>query len=286
MKINHKLLELFLRYIYSPNKNILSNNLRVLMYHDIPPNLEQNFKKQLIDLKKNWNFITPTQFENFINKKIELNGNNLLLTFDDGFISSKNIAEKILSDLGIHAIFFVISDFIEINDINSCREFISENILINTNKDHLPRHLKNMQWEDIKFLKNKGHTIGAHTKSHKKLSQITNENSLKQEICNNADIISHETGFLVDHFAYSFGDISSFNQNAYKMAINKFKYIYSGVRGNNINIDLSDIIFRDEINMDYSGLLIDGFLKGIVDFKYKQDSKIFQKWKKNIFNNK
>ena len=99
MKINHKLLELFYKYFYFKKNSHTSSNLRVLMYHDIPPNKEQQFKNQLTNLKKNWNFISPSQFENFINKKIELKGNNLLLTFDDGFISSRIIAEKFLTEL-------------------------------------------------------------------------------------------------------------------------------------------------------------------------------------------
>ena len=51
--------------------NILSflrnkNNLRILVYHHV-----ENFKRlynQLKDLKKDWNFITPKQFEDHLNK--------------------------------------------------------------------------------------------------------------------------------------------------------------------------------------------------------------------------
>ncbi len=286
MKLNHKILETFLKYTNFLKVGEKNDTLRVLMYHDIPPNLEKEFRDQISFLRKNWNFITPLQFENFINKNIELKGNNLLLTFDDGFISSKIIAEKFLSDFQIQAIFFVMSDFIEIKDLNSCRDFISKNIIPGTDKDHLPNHLKNMQWEDIKFLQNMGHTIGAHTKSHKKLSDIDSSFNLNKEICYSADLISNKINQPLNHFAYSFGNLSSFSENAYKIALNKFPYIYSGIRGNNINKNQKDLIFRDEVNPTYSNILTEGFLKGITDFKYKKSANIFNKWKKNILDSK
>ena len=45
-----------------------------------------------------------------------IQGNNLLITFDDGLISNRIVAEKVLNPLGINAIFFVVTDFIDINN--------------------------------------------------------------------------------------------------------------------------------------------------------------------------
>ena len=173
------------------------------------------------------------------------------------------------------------SDFIDINNINSSKEFISKNIIPGSNKNNLPNHLINMKWEDIKFLKKNGHTIGAHTKSHKKLSKIIDNKELNDEICINADIISKKLDHKIEHFAYSFGDVLSFSQKAYNVASNKFHYIHSGIRGNNINIKLTDIIFRDEIDSSYSNTLTESFLNGLIDFKYKKDIKTLREWSKN-----
>ena len=111
-----------------------------------------------------------------------------------------------------------------------------------------------------------------------KLFQLGHEHEINDEICINADIISKNLKENVDHFAYSFGDISSFNQNLYNLAIRKFKFIYTGIRGNNLKINPSDMIFRDEINPNYSNTLIESFLYGLTDFKYKSDAKILSKW--------
>lgn len=48
-----------------------------------------------------------------------INGRNLLLSFDDGFASNRDVAEKILNPLDIKALFFVVSDFVNLKD---CRE--------------------------------------------------------------------------------------------------------------------------------------------------------------------
>ena len=81
------------------------NRLRVLLYHDVPSNEEISFYNQLVWLKKNWNIVTPLEFEEMITGKIPIIGNNLLITFDDGLLSNRVVAEKILNPLGIKAIF-------------------------------------------------------------------------------------------------------------------------------------------------------------------------------------
>ena len=147
--------------------NILSflrnkNNLRILVYHHVE---KKNFKRlynQLKDLKKDWNFITPKQFEDHLNKKYILKGQNLLVTFDDGFKSNFFVEKEILNKLNIKAIFFVPSDFIRLNSYQTSQKFINDNIL-----DHIKpkdfKKLKNMSVHDLKTLIRKGHEIGSHT---------------------------------------------------------------------------------------------------------------------------
>ena len=55
--------------------------------------------------------------------------NNLLITFDDGLISNRIVAEKVLNPLGIKAIFFVVTDFIDIKNVDDARQFVADNII-------------------------------------------------------------------------------------------------------------------------------------------------------------
>ena len=90
-----------------------------------------------------------------------------------------------------------------------------------------------MNWDDLSALLEQGHTIGAHTKSHARLSTISDTEELKSEIVYSADLIEKKLGIEIEHFAYTFGDINSINQQAIDIARIRFRYIYSGIRGLN-----------------------------------------------------
>ena len=158
------------------------NRLRVLLYHDIPVEEEDSLYKQLIWLKQDWNFISPLQFEKMILGEIPIEGNNLLITFDDGMFSNLAVAEKILNKLGIKAIFFVINEFIKIKDPFEARKFASKYLIPGSNVNDIPMTWKNLQWEDLEELIKQGHTIGHHTKMHTRLSNCCSQNDLEDEI--------------------------------------------------------------------------------------------------------
>ena len=260
------------------------NSLRVLIFHDIAPNDYVNFELQMRWLSINWNIITPENFSAMISGREKISGKNVLITFDDGFISNRLVAEKILNPLGIKALFFCVSDFINIIDEDEAKTFIKNRICLGWSVENLPNHWKNMKWDDLAALLEQGHTIGGHTKSHARLSEITNDFELEDEIISSADFIESKLGITIDHFAYTFGDLNSINQKALDIASKRFKYIYSGIRGNNVKNNYS--IYRDaaaiqDNNMNYqiySNLLLRSFLEGVADSLYYKNRKIFQEW--------
>ena len=92
MFLNHNSIKKFEKIIlfFSFFLNLFKkkNILRVLVYHHIEKKYFRRFENQLRILNKDWKFITPSQFEDHINKKKILKGKNLLITFDDGFKSN------------------------------------------------------------------------------------------------------------------------------------------------------------------------------------------------------
>jgi len=280
----HKLI----KYIYPLIKNIIPANkdkLRILIFHDIPPSQEIVFKRQLIWLMKNWNIITPKEFEKIIISQEEVKGKHLLITFDDGFISNRNVAENILNPMGIKALFFVISDFVDINNKSDAHKFIAEYIMPEIEVVDIPDSMNNMQWEDLQTLNQQGHTIGCHTRKHAKLSTCSLK-ELNEEIIDSAACIREKLGISIEHFAYPFGDIDSFSKEAMDVAVTNFKYIYSGIRGDNINLFSPYTIRRDSAaaqtkNYEYIPLdnnLLDAFLSGTVDFHYYKARKLIDSW--------
>jgi len=284
MPLHHKLLIIIYPLIYLKNRlkeffyPVFKNQVRVLLYHDIPPDKYEHFQFQLTELKKHWNFITPEEFASHLNGRNPLNGKNLLLTFDDGFISNKLVAQKILKPLEIKAIFFVLPNFINISDSSLARQYVADHIYPSLEFENVPIDWTNMNWDDLGELIKDGHTIGAHTMSHAKLSTITEREELQSEIVESAEILHQKLWIPIEHFAFPFGNIDSFSSQAINLAKGRFNFIHSGLRGGN-DLEVSNYaIRRDSVTPSDHPFLISSFLNGAADFQYSGSARILDLW--------
>ena len=205
-----------------------------LIFHDVPGYLIDPFKELLLQLNSEYSFINPEDFVSFIKGGIKLNKNHLLLTFDDGFKSNYKVAQEILNPLQIKAIFFLPTGFIDAKNPETQKLYIKKNLCIEEFiADFHVNEMKPMTLENLSELVDSGHTIGAHTKNHFRLSEIDDDALLEEEIISSGDRIEELLGVRVEHFAYPFGDIGSINKKALEIARARYKYVYSGVRGPN-----------------------------------------------------
>ena len=273
MKINHKHIAKFsslILYIFNFFNyffNFKSNEIRVLVYHHIESTKFKDFRDQLYFIKKKWKFITPKQFEDHINGKIKLKGKNVLLSFDDGFISNFEIEKKILNKLNIKCIFFVPSNFISIKKINDAQNFVKKNIL-DQNFPSDFKKVKNMTIKNLKKLIHNGHTIGSHTKNHVNLGSIYDNKILKNELIESATDLEKKLNTKIKHFAFTYGNYESMNEKSLKLAFKKYDYVYSGLRGGNYRNKKNQIIKRDAVYLKYGNNLLSIFINGIIDLKY------------------
>ena len=271
MTFNHKSIRFFekiiLVFLNIFNLFRSKNVIRILVYHHVEKKDFKKLSNQLKNLKKNWNFISPKQFENHLNKKDILKGRNLLVTFDDGFKSNFFVEKEVLDRLKIKAIFFVPSDFIKFNSIKKSQKFLNNNIL-----DYIKpkdfKKLRNMTINDLRILLKKGHEIGCHTKTHANLGQINDISELKEEIIKNSKILKNLLKKNIKHFAFSYGNYKSMNYKSLKIAFKNYEYIYSCLRGNNFYNYENKLIKRDTVYLDCSNDLLKIFLSGVVDLKY------------------
>jgi peptidoglycan/xylan/chitin deacetylase (PgdA/CDA1 family) len=276
-KIKNNFLELLTNVLRKSN----DHQLRVLIFHDIEKDKEILFYELIQNLKKNWNIISPKEFKDNINGKINFDKkNNILLTFDDGYKSQKIITDKYLDPLNIKALFFIVSEFVKISDIKESQNFIRKNFYDNQFNGKLDEATTNMNKQDIIDLIQKGHTIGCHTKTHMKLSQQKNINILKDEIIQSSKEIQRDLGgYEIEDFAYTYGDFKSINQISTKIILDNYTYLYSGLRGNNYNIK-SNIVRRDAVNLNEKIEVVHAYLNGYVDFLYKNKLKKLETWSK------
>lgn len=254
------------------------SELRVLLYHDIPQEHHSRFRTQLEKISKDWKFVSPEIFEEMIRGKKEIVGRNLLLTFDDGYLSNKIVAEEILEPLGIKALFFIISDFVDIQKAQ-IKKFISDNIYPSLSIKQVPDFWVPMRRKDLEVLLRKGHSVGGHTKTHAKLSQIDSIDRLQDEILISKKKLEDKLGKNIKHFAYTFGDLGSFSKDALKVAREHYEFIHTGLRGNNkISPNSNWAIRRESISPTDSDHLVGAILEGGADILYKNKLKTYESW--------
>jgi peptidoglycan/xylan/chitin deacetylase (PgdA/CDA1 family) len=283
MPLKHRLLEAFYQPLKLSNKllktvgAIRKGRLRVLLYHDIAPVDEAKFSAQLRWLSHSWQFVTPRKFAAMISGELPVLEDSLLLTFDDGFASNLRIADTVLDPMGIKALFFIVSEFANLSDSVECRDFIAKNIYPNIPLESIPSHWQNMQWSHLSYLLESGHSIGAHTANHARLSKLSGV-ELAPEIILSADILEKKLGSKIEHFAYTFGDLSSFSPEALAVARSRFKFIHTGLRGFNSSNVMPWAIRRDAITARDSFSLMGALLEGGADRFYAPNLAIYESW--------
>lgn len=241
-----------------------TGRLRVLLYHAIAPCQEVCFEAQLRWLSRSWQFVGPNMFAAMVTGEVPVRQDTLLLTFDDGFASNRRIAENVLDPMGISAMFFVVSEFMSLSGKDDWRGFVSRHIYPSMKPEEIPSDWRNMTWDDLGYLLRNGHGIGCHTSHHARLSQIAVED-LQAEIVTSADVMERRLGVKVEHFAYPFGDLASFSCTALAAARARFKYIYTGLRGDNARGVPSWAIRRDAMAASDSLSLIGALVEGGAD---------------------
>ena len=250
-------------------------SLRVLMFHDISD--LDNFNKQILFLKKYWTFITPDEFYKICDKKKKIDKRYLLLTFDDGFKSNLYVAQNILNKHNIKAIFFIPLQFLLIKNKIKKENFIRNNLLINP----VCKNMNNMNINDVKKIISLKHKIGAHTYSHTNLKNINNKKEIIFEIISSANKLQNLLKNKIINFSFSFGRLKHISPQMLLLSKKRFNFLYTGIRGDNLNI--RQLIFRDNILPADNNFDLYTYLSGSLDFLYSKERKILElNFPKNI----
>ena len=189
--------------------------VHVLAYHDVPN--REEFEDQILFLKKRFNIITPDDLKQkkFDDKKI-----NILLTFDDGFMSWHANAAPVLKKHGLGAILFVSSGFLNTaGDKEKEKRYCKERLLIS--------HKKPLSWEALKKIleENPKLTVGGHTVNHADLAKLPPNKQLS-EIAEDKHILEDILGRKIVFFAYPFGTRREVSREAHR-AVQESGYQYA-----------------------------------------------------------
>ena len=147
------------------------------------------------------------------------------------------------------------------------RKFIKENLKIN----YIEKGMKNLNLNDLKKLKKMKFLIGAHTFSHINLKKFVDNNNINYEIVGSANKLQKILKMKIENFSFNFGRLNDISEKSLILSKKRFKYIYTGIRGENLNS--KKLIFRDNILPNYKVYDLYAYLSGYLDFIYKYERK-------------
>ena len=285
MKIRY-FLGIFYKLILIINRltNSKNNCVTVINYHGIEPEFFKNFKSQIHWLNRNYKIITPNEFKAYMNGEVKFNEHCILITFDDGFISSYDSIQKVLNPLGIKILFFIPSIFLNSSNIKY-EKIISKNFFSGTlDSRNFPDCYKPINNNKIQKLINQGHNIGGHTHSHCNVLNINSEELLNEEIIYPISIYKKMFNINLESFAFPYGRINHINNYLLKQISINYSYCFSNIRGTNCNETSVFAIKRQNVSPDmpinYFGYIIEGGL----DFYWTKHSNKLKKLAYNISN--
>lgn len=209
------------------------NNLVVLNYHSTPIKFKDEFEKQILFLKKHFNFLNPSEIDDFYNNsRSQVNSKPLLLiTFDDGLKNNLH-ATEILDKYQIKALFFIVPDFV--NSLNQ-KDFYLKNIrpIINHNIDEEEEDFTAMNWKELDDLVKNGYSIGCHSMTHVMCKGDQNFDNLNNEIINSKIEIESRLNIKLNSFCAPNNSLESINNASMKMIMDKYDYFHATFPGLN-----------------------------------------------------
>jgi len=261
-----KISTLFLR----PFLNLIPKKIGfvILTFHNIPHDKMSWFEHTISFIAQNFELADPNDLFSYKSGKQCLR-TKVLITFDDGFYSNRIVAEKVLEKYNTKAIFFVTEKFIGLDPeeafIFASNQFYPGSIINNSaNHDY-----KAMSLNDLRWLISNGHTVGAHTATHKAVSLIESKDEVLDEIIYSADRLVDKIERKINTFAFPYGVPELINDYSLKVASTRFKYIFSNVRGNLCDSPGLKFIFRQNISPGDPVWLIKLIIEGRLDWKHK-----------------
>ena len=259
-------------------KSQAQTEFRILLFHEVAKCEEERFASQIDACSRDWTFTNPAALGKSEVTSSASTQRSLVLTFDDGYVSSFDVAQTVLNPRGIKAIFFIIPEFVDLVDIDEQVQFIRTKLFPKQRLNHIPPHLRSMSWEQVVQLCRQGHMIGSHSLSHTRLSDISGIDEFAREIVDSRRVIEEKTEQKVEHFAYPFGDLRSISPTALKIAREHYKFVHSGLRGNNSPLSSIRVLRRETVSpWDPVGFET-AVLAGADDSRYRTALSILDNW--------
>ena len=218
-------------------------------YHHVFKDEIKGFERQLKYLKCHGDFISIDQAIEILNSKLPISGRYFCLTFDDGLSCCYKYALPVLAKLNIPATFYVVTDFVGKTfgpDSGVTRETFGYKGIVTS--------IEFMGWKQCREAIGEGNTIGSHSASHKRLSELKKK-QLTYELVHSKAQIEENTKQICEHFCAPYGvpgsdfDLIVHGELASKLG---YKSFATGSRGPNTGDQALFALQRDHLLANWS----------------------------------
>ncbi len=245
------------------------DNIRIIVTHHVFQKYLNNFECIVQYLMNKRGIIDPVDFF-ALDAQGQCKGKMLLMTFDDGLLSSHQAVKQILSKYKIKAIFFIPTQILEFQSEDEMRNFAVHNLYFKK------RRAESFSWEEFVTMNRKqvlelyreGHRIFPHTHTHCPLKDITDPMAIEQEIVRPKKILENLLQSEINAFAFPVGTERVVSSYAFPYIKREYQYCFSSLAG--INTVKTDPYFyhRDCIHAHYDLDHVHNILEGVYDPYY------------------
>ena len=248
----------------------------VVAMHETPPSLAANFRTQLEWASQHFKIGSLEDLAGLWAPRTQAKPACkplLLFTFDDGRESNYTVAAPLLESFGGRGVFFIVPAFAETSgsphSLHFYRTKINPDFNSRCDSGCESRHHESEDWKpmspsQIADLAARGHAIGNHTATHRRLLNLSSAD-LEQEIVDSARQLASWTGKPVEAFAWTFG-WDSIDRNAWEVARRYHRFCFSPCAGIvHAARDQPSLLWRREIEARYSAPEYRFAYSGIVD---------------------
>jgi peptidoglycan/xylan/chitin deacetylase (PgdA/CDA1 family) len=176
--------------------------VRIVHYHYVFDDERERFADQLRFLAREF---SPVSLSAAVERLRlgQARGDEVVVTFDDGFRNQLDNAAPLLAEHGFNACFFLVVELLDADRERAaafCRD-----------KLHLPLPVEPLDWEGAARLLELGHEIGSHTRSHPNLTSLSAD-ALLDELVSSREQLSRRFG-AVRHVSAPYGDRARFSED-------------------------------------------------------------------------
>lgn len=265
--------------------------IRVLVYHTI--NEVQNFEKQILYLKDNYNFISLEQLYDHVYHRIALPVNPLLITFDDGDYSVYENGLKILRKYKVPAVCFIITSIIgtkipfwwkeidyylgdkegyrktrEVKKYSN-KERISYLKKVRSSSEKTPFQQLQLATKELKEMKTNGIEICNHSHTHPMFDQCTNS-EIQTELKESIRFLK-DGNFFYSVFAYPNGNSTQKTEKFLKEFNIKLSFLFDHKINNEISnpFRISRLIVNDSTTIPKLRFILSGWHSKVLPLSKK-----------------